>query len=225
MASMTALGRSILESEVLRSIQDAENHWARANRKLVDGDQPELPKLFFTRDEMNLVLARHEQELAASQPPPTTSAWESWKADGRPTSKRNGSSFEPFASALMRARGDGAPSSVSLAATIDMIEAALADDRLTLPMLREALGPVIRLCRRPPPSDAALRHIESWLSATVAAWSASPALDELAIDDDEDGELADVGPPEASPKPAKVVAAIEDGVVVPIGRKGRSDAH
>jgi hypothetical protein len=223
---MTALARSILESEVLRSLQDAENHWLRANKRLVDGDQPPLPRAFYTADEMSLVLQRHEQELAALRPAPSESAWEQWKASGQESSPKPGESdFMSFANALTKARGDGASSVVSHASALDMIEVALKDDRLSLPMVREALAPVVRLCRRPMPSAAARQHISSWLDATVAAWGATPAPDELAIDGDEDVELelelADAVPPEASPAPARIVAAIEDGTVIPIGRAAR----
>jgi hypothetical protein len=226
---ISAVGLSLAKLEIARALQDVDDLVARTNKKLTSAGQDELPRAYYSADEMSLVLQRHEQELDALRPTPPKSAWEQWKASGQSTTSKPGgaSDFAPFAAALVKARGDDAPSSVSLAAALDMVEASLKDDRLSLEAMCECLAPVIRLCRRPPPTDAARRHIASWLDGMVAAWAASPAPDVDGGDlaDDEDDELlpADAGPREASLAPARIVAAIEDGTVIPIGRAARGE--
>jgi hypothetical protein len=77
---------------------------------------------------------------------------------------------------------------------LDMIEAALADDRITsLEMLRETIRPAIMVVPRAEPDPGRLRHIRSWLDAVAASWAASPAPDDLEDDDLEDDDLSPGG--------------------------------
>ena len=107
---MTSLARSLAETEVLRSLQATEDLWLRTNRKLVDGEQDELPKPFFTRAEMDAVLERHAEEIAALKPAdPTPGSWADWKrkqADEKARAPAASSPYSLFAAALSKARGE-----------------------------------------------------------------------------------------------------------------------
>src|SRR5271167_2612541 len=95
---LSAVGLSLAQLEIARALQDVDDLVARTNKKLADAGQDQLPRAFYTAGEMNLVLARHAQEIEALRPTPSTSAWEQWKESGQTSSSKPGeSAFAPFA--------------------------------------------------------------------------------------------------------------------------------
>ena len=174
---MTSLARSLAETEVLRSLQATEDLWLRTNRKLVDGEQDELPKPFFTRAEMDAVLERHAEEIAALKPAdPTPGSWADWKkkqAEEKARAPAASSPYAAFGAALSKAYGQAPNVELSAAGTLDMVRAAIEDPRFrTAGMLREALKPALMLCPRPPIDATRQRHITSWLDTVAASWTA-----------------------------------------------------
>jgi hypothetical protein len=179
---MTALSRSILETEVLRSLQAAEDHWARANRKLVDGEQPPLPKLFFTAAEMDAVLEQHAAELEAIAPHPKPGGWLDQKRR-MAEEKAKRSPYADFAAALAKARSARPSIDANIITVLDMVATALADDRFTIGILRDAVQPLLAAIPIGPRDVARQRHIETWLDMISGAWSEAPALSPAPLSD------------------------------------------
>ena len=145
---------------------------------MVDGEQDELPKPFFTRAEMDAVLERHAEEIAALKPAdPTPGSWADWKrkqaVEKAANAPATSSQYSLFAAALSKARGEAPDVELSARGAIDMVAAALADPRFrTAGMLREALKPALMLCPRPPIDATRQRHITSWLDTVATSWTA-----------------------------------------------------
>jgi len=215
---LSDVGISIKTLEIHRQLEAVRDAEARLNKALVEDGKPKLRPFFYSREQWDEREQEHAAELEAAKPPKP----DDWRERIR-EAKAGGSTFAGFAAALTKARGVTPNAELSAVSALNLIEAALADSRVTsLEMLRETIRPAVMIVPRPQPGPSQRRHIETWLSAVTASWAATPPADEgeLAIDGDEDDDLepADAGPPEASPKPVRVVAAIEDGTVIPIGR-------
>jgi hypothetical protein len=128
--------------------------------------------------------------------------------------------YAAFAAALLKARKEKPDVGAAALGAIDMIEAALADDRLSLEALREALRPVLLLCPRPPIDPARARHIETWLGLVAESWRAPGPWDAPADHSPVGAEPPDRLPPtpvtaaDAAASAKLLKEAIEAGTVV-----------
>jgi hypothetical protein len=96
------------------------------------------------------------------------------RAEEKARAQATASPFAAFAAALTRARNEPPAVEASARAALDMVEAALRDDRLSLEALRETLAPLIAICPRGQPDAARQRHIKTWLDMMAASWAAAP---------------------------------------------------
>jgi hypothetical protein len=124
--------------------------------------------------------------------------------------------YAAFAAALTRARNEPPAVEASAAATLDMVEAALKDSRLSLEALRETLAPLIAICPRAEPDAARARHIKTWLDMMAASWAPSKAALQQLQQPSPDDEAWPPPPWDEPVGPAGAVlkAAIEGGNVV-----------
>jgi hypothetical protein len=97
------------------------------------------------------------------------------RAEEKARAQATASPFAAFAAALTRARNEPPAVEASARAALDMVEAALRDDRLSLEALRETLAPLIAICPRGQPDAARQRHISSWLDTVAASWRTEAA--------------------------------------------------
>jgi hypothetical protein len=202
---LSDVGISIKTLEIHRILEEVRNHEARLNKALVEDGKPALRPFFYTREQWDEREQEHATQLEALKPPESEpGGWLDWKRRQAVTR----SSYTAFGEALAKAHGRGDTLHMKLAevqsekvaieanvvTVLDMVATALADNRFTIGILRDAVQPLLATIPIGPRDAARQHHIESWLDMISGAWSESPA------------------------PPPKIVAAIDDGVVVPIGR-------
>ena len=171
--SNLSLHASIAQTEILRALQDVENMWARANRRLADAWREELPKAFYTADEWDQREQEHAEALAAARPEdPEPGSWADVKqrrAAEKAHASVPASPYAAFAAALSKSWAETPDTSITV---VDMIRAVLEDKRFaTVEMVREALKPVLALAPRSPFDAARARHVEFWLTTIANSWA------------------------------------------------------
>jgi hypothetical protein len=127
--------------------------------------------------------------------------------------------YAAFAAALQQAWRQKPDVAASAIGALDMVEAVLKDDRLTLEALREALRPVLLLCPRPPIDAARARHFETWLGLVAESWRSPGPWDTPADLSPAGAAPAGLPPPPVTPAGAAAAAellreAIEAGDVI-----------
>ena len=203
---LSDVGVSLAKTAILRILEDARNHEARLNAKLVEQGQPALEPFFYTRDQMAEVVASHESAIAAMKPKAAPHWTEGWR--DRQRREEPSSIGRPDDSVF-----------------VDMTAGALRDRRLRGRRLREGLR-LLLLTFRPSGDYGGRVEVTPERARAVATWCDAMATMPLAPPKDDDAQPVgpSVGIPTHGHSPADLARAaalasgIEFGEIVALDR-------
>ena len=132
MAPLSEVGLSLLRVDVLRILQDAEDHQARLNRALAELDR-QPAKLFYLEAEVAAIIAAHDAELAKLKKPEGRKYY--WSRDGVMSPRAAESPTEAWAPPKPAQRMEDDPKNA-----LGCILLALGDERITPDNLQNFLS-------------------------------------------------------------------------------------